>query len=127
MAAACRIRSFDADAALDVLPMLRFSLGMAATGVLAAGAGVVSGQNYPTKPVRVVTVEPGSSANLVARAVAQELTGALGQQVVVDNRGIIAVETVARAQPDGYTLLFYSDPMWLSPFFREVSWDPVKD
>ena len=107
--------------------MLRFLLRLAAAGVLAAGSGIVSGQNYPTKPVRVVTVEPGSSANLVARAVAQGLTGALGQQVVVDNRGIVAVETVARAQPDGYTLLFYSDPMWLSPFFREVSWDPVKD
>lgn len=90
-------------------------------------ATAAPGQGYPSKPVRIVTVEPGSSANLVARVIAQELTGAFGQQVIVDNRGIVAIETVARAQPDGYTLLLYSDPLWISPFFREVSWDPVKD
>jgi tripartite-type tricarboxylate transporter receptor subunit TctC len=91
------------------------------------GAPAAMGQNYPVRPVRMVTPEPGSSANLIARVVAQELSAVLGQQVIVDNRGIIAVETVARAQPDGYTLLFYSDPMWLTPIFHEASWDPVRD
>jgi tripartite-type tricarboxylate transporter receptor subunit TctC len=96
-------------------------------GVLGLSALVATAQSYPLRPVRLVAPEPGSSANLIARVIAQELTGTLGQQVIVDNRGIVAVETVGRSQPDGYTLLFYSDPMWLTPVFHEVAWDPVKD
>ncbi len=96
-------------------------------GMFAASAAGVIAQTYPVRPVRMVAPEPGSSANLIARVIAQELTSALRQQVIVDNRGIVAVETVAKAQADGYTLLFYSDPMWLTPIFHEVSWDPVRD
>jgi tripartite-type tricarboxylate transporter receptor subunit TctC len=108
------------------MPTLRVFLSLCAAG-LATGAGSAMAQNYPVRPVRMVAPEPGSSANLIARVIAQELTAAFGQQVIVDNRGIVAVETVAKAQADGYTLLFYSDPMWLTPVFHEVSWDPIKD
>ena len=103
------------------------SLSMITAAAMAAASTGVSAQVYPARPVRMVAPEPGSSANLIARVIAQELTSALGQQVIVDNRGIVAVETVARSQPDGYTLLFYSDPMRLTPIFHEVAWDPVKD
>jgi len=107
---------------IDCLPMR-----VVVAGLLAAGAGMGWGQNYPARPLRVIASAPGASGDMIARVLARELTGLLGQQVIVDNRGIVAVETVARAQPDGYTLLFYGDPMWLSPFFRKASWDPVKD
>ncbi len=67
-------------------------------------------QNYPNKPIRlIVPVPPGGGADFVARAYATRLSDALGQQVVVDNRGgaagIIAMEATAKAAPDGYTLI----------------------
>lgn len=73
--------------------------------VLAQGA-----TSYPTKPVRwVVPFTPGASNDIIGRLIAGKLTDALGQQFVIDNRGgaggLIGGETVARAQPDGYTLI----------------------
>ena len=96
------------------------------SGVWVAGAAVA--QSYPAKPVRIVTVAPGSANDIVARLIAQELRPALGQTVVVDNRGTIAAEIVARAPADGYTLLLYGSAVWLSPFIRSnTPYDPVKD
>ncbi|MBI3937188.1 MAG: tripartite tricarboxylate transporter substrate binding protein [Betaproteobacteria bacterium] len=95
------------------------------------GAGVVSGQSYPNKPIHIVTAQAGSGNDFAARLVAQGLTGSLGQQVVVENRtgagGILVIEPVAKAPPDGYTLLLYNTPMWVLPFMRNVSWDPLRD
>ena len=90
---------------------------------------VVLGQGYPLKPVRIVTSEAGGNFDLVSRTIAQGVSPALGQQVIVDNRaGVIAIETVAKAQPDGYTLLLNGTSIWLSPFMRSnVAWDPVAD
>ncbi len=91
-------------------------------------AGAVSAQSYPAKPIRIVTVAPGSANDIVARLIAQELRPVLGQTVVVDNRGTIAAEIVARAPADGYTLLLYGSAVWLSPFIRSnTPYDPVKD
>lgn len=84
-------------------------------------------QAYPVKPVRIVTVAPGSANDLVARLVAQEARAALGQTVIVDNRGTIAAEVVARSPADGYTLLLYGSAVWLSPFIRATPYDPLKD
>lgn len=97
-------------------------------GVMVPGASMASGQNYPSKPIRIVTAAPGSGNDFAARLMAPGLTGSLGQPVIVDNRGIIAIETVAKAPPDGYTLLFYGTVLWLAPFLRDnVSYDPVLD
>jgi tripartite-type tricarboxylate transporter receptor subunit TctC len=90
-------------------------------------------QQYPLRPVRlIVGFPPGGAADILGRHAAQALTEALGQQVVVDNRGgaggLIATETAARAGPDGYTLLFTSIPHVINPhLYRKVTYDAVKD
>lgn len=100
--------------------------------MIMTSTGLVYGQNYPNKPVRIVTTEPGSGSDFVSRLIAQEMTRNWGQQVIVDNRGgasgAIAAELVAKSTPDGYTLILYGNPMWLLPLFRKnVPYDPVKD
>jgi tripartite-type tricarboxylate transporter receptor subunit TctC len=86
-------------------------------------------QTYPHKPVRIVCSPPGSSNDFFARVIAQELTGSLGQQVIVDNRvGTVAVDIVAKAVPDGHTLLSYGTPLWILPLLRDnVPWDLIRD
>jgi tripartite-type tricarboxylate transporter receptor subunit TctC len=98
-------------------------------GVLSAAA---YGQSYPLKPLRVVTAEPGGGNDLVARTVGQAVAPRLGQPWVVDNRGgaggLIAAEIVARAPPDGYTLLVYAGNLWTIPLLQpNVRYDPVRD
>src|SRR6476661_530598 len=83
---------------------------LAATGFCACYSNVVLAQQYPEKPIRlIVPVPPGGGADFVARTYAARLSEAFGQQIVVDNRGgaagIIAMEAVAKAPPDGYTLI----------------------
>ncbi len=99
--------------------------------VLALGlaAGAAHAQNYPAKPVRIVTTVPGGSQDLTARLIAPKLSERLGQQCIVDNRGgILSMELVAKAPADGYTLLLASGSLWTSQFLRDdVSWDVLKD
>ena len=88
------------------MSLSRFVVGTLWGGMLVVGAGMVSAQTYPNKPIRIVTVAAGSSADFVARQTGQGLTDSLGQPVIVENRPtIFAIETVAKAPPDGYTLL----------------------
>ncbi|HTE15057.1 MAG TPA: tripartite tricarboxylate transporter substrate-binding protein [Burkholderiales bacterium] len=96
-----------------------------AHGLLCLGSA--SAQSYPSKVVRIVTTAPGSGTELVARIVARGLTASLGQQVIVDNRGIIGVEQTAKAPPDGYTILHYTSPVWLLQLMQEVRWDAQRD
>ena len=98
-------------------------------GMMVLGAAAASGQAYPTKPIRIVTAPAGAGNDFMARVIAQGLSGSLGQQLVVDNRpaGIIG-ELVAKAPPDGYTLLAVGSVLWLTPFLQDnVPFDPVKD
>jgi tripartite-type tricarboxylate transporter receptor subunit TctC len=96
-------------------------------------AGAAAAQNYPDRPVRlVVGFPPGGAADILGRIAAQHLSAGLGQQVVVDNRGgaggLIATEIAARANPDGYTLLFTSIPHVINPhLYRKVSYNALKD
>ena len=101
-----------------------FSLAM-----IALGTDVASGQAYPNKPIRVVTSEAGGGTDFTARVIAPGISGPLGQKLVVDNRvaGVIPVEIVAKAPPDGYTLLFAASPFWIVPLMQKTSYDPVRD
>jgi tripartite-type tricarboxylate transporter receptor subunit TctC len=99
-----------------------------AVAAFALCAGLAAAQSYPSKVVRIQTTEAGGYPDAVARLIAQGLSAGLGQQVIVENRAIAAVDVVAKAPPDGYTLLFYTSVLWLSPYLREgLSWDPVRD
>jgi tripartite-type tricarboxylate transporter receptor subunit TctC len=95
------------------------------------GASVARAQSYPNKPIRILAADVGGGIDFAARLIAPGVSSALGQQVVVENRGgaggIIAIDTVAKASPDGYTLLLYSNGMWTLPFLKKVPFDPVKD
>lgn len=85
-------------------------------------------EKFPAKVIRILTAAPGSNHDWGARMVAQELTPRIGQRVVVENRGSIANEIVAKdTAPDGYTLLFYGAYTWLQPLLAKVNWDPLED
>lgn len=108
------------------------SLLAAAFGTLLASSAMA--QQYPTKPVRlVVPFAPGGGTDLVARAIAQRVTETLGQAVIVDNRagagGVIGAEYVAKASPDGYTLLMGTPgAMTINPNLRvKTPYDIAKD
>ena len=97
-------------------------------------AGLAIAQTYPVKSVRmVVPFAAGAGSNdIMARLVAQKLTESFGQQVVVDNRpgasGIIGTDIVAKAQPDGYTLLMMSLTFSVNPsLFSKLPYDTIKD
>ena len=92
-------------------------------------ADIVCAQGYPARPVRFLTTGIGGSTDLAARTVAQGLTDSVGWNVVVDNRGstIVASDMVAKAPPDGYTVLVITDGMWRGPLFQRMPFDPLKD
>ena len=89
---------------------------------------------YPEKPIRIIVpYPPGGNIDITARAIAPGLTEALGQQVVVDNRGgaggTIGAELAAKSAPDGYTLLLGSTgTLTTAPaLYPKLGYDPVKD
>jgi tripartite-type tricarboxylate transporter receptor subunit TctC len=91
-------------------------------------------QEYPTRPIRFVVASPaGGNADLLARTIANKSSERFGQRVVVDNRagaaGIIATEIVARAAPDGYTILLASGGiLTINPaLYKRLSYDPLND
>ena len=94
---------------------------------------IVTAQTYPVRPVRVISpYPPGSSADIIGRIYAPKLTDALGKQFVVDNRagasGNIAAEIVARAAPDGYTLLLLNTAIVASqPLYKSLPFDIARD
>ena len=105
-------------------PRIAFMIA-AFTAVLNAGSAF--SQNFPTKPVRIVS--GSTSQEYIARLIAQEISGPLGQPVIVDTRPsvVIAAETVARSQPDGHTVVLSGTTFYVTPSIRKMSYDPIKD
>ncbi len=101
--------------------------------VLAMTSPMTSAQEYPQRPVRtIVAYPPGGSTDIIARIVGQKLTDRLGQTFIVDNRagaaGMIGAELVARATPDGHTLMVADSPFVVNPsVFAKVPYDPIRD
>jgi len=109
-----------------------FAVAIAAAGALASAP--IAAQDYPAKPVRIIVgFAPGGPTDVIARLVAQDMTAATGQSFLVENRpganAIIATELVARAAPDGYTVLFSSLSLLVNALLvdSKVKYDPFKD
>ncbi len=107
------------------MPNPRVVACMLSIGTVVLAAGLASGQSYPNRPIRAVTAAVGGGNDFVARVLAHGLAASLGQQVIVDNRGgtNIAPQTVAKATPDGYTILMHNNTVWLSPLLDKVPYD----
>jgi tripartite-type tricarboxylate transporter receptor subunit TctC len=110
--------------------------GLAALALIAAigAATPLAAQPYPNRPITlVVPFPPGGSATIIARSIADRLGDALGQQIVVDNRGgaggSIAARQVAKSPPDGYTIMLaFTGTLAVSPLiFANVGYDPRRD
>ena len=97
-------------------------------------AGMASAADYPSRPIKlVVPYAPGGGADGVARIVAKKVSETIGQPIVIENKGgagaIVGTEVVAKAEPDGYTLLLgQSGPISINPaVYKNLPYDPVKD
>ncbi len=103
------------------------------TALLLSLSPLLHAQVWPSKPLRIIVpFGPGAFTDVSARTLAVELTGQLGQPVIVDNRtgagGTIGTEMVARAAPDGYTLLLSDNSFAISPgLYAKLPYDPLKD
>jgi len=113
--------------------MKRLLLHRVCSAVLAVAATSSFAQGYPARPVKIVVpFAAGGVADITARVLSQKMSGAMGQQIIVENRpsagGIVASEAVAKAEPDGYTLLFITNGNAVSAsLFKSLPYDPVND
>jgi tripartite-type tricarboxylate transporter receptor subunit TctC len=107
----------------------------ALAALIAPGVVPASAQSYPNRPITlVIPLPPGGTNDIMARAVADKLSASLGQQIVVENRaaggsGTVGTRQVAKAAPDGYTLLLgYTSTLATGPSMHaNVGYDPRKD
>src|SRR6187200_901680 len=115
--------------------MCKIHLSAAARALIALSfftiAATAGAQDFPTRPVRIVVAFPAGGGNdIIARFFSARLTPRLGQQIVIDNRGgasgIIGTEIVARAAPDGYTLLFTSLTHSMNEAIHKLPYDTIK-
>ena len=96
---------------------------------MALSAGLVSGQDYPVKPVRILGGAAGGGGDFVARQLAQGMAGPLGQPVIVENRStaFLAAEAVAKSPSDGYAVFIGGNLIWIGPLLQRMPYDVEKD
>ena len=113
------------------IPTLALPLSLLVSGALAQSKP--DAQNYPVRPIRIIVPNPaGGPTDFTARAIAQRMTDAWGQQVIIDNRGgaggIIGHELAAKAIPDGYTLVFSTAAgLIINPLLNKLPYDSFRD
>ena len=110
------------------------SIVLLATALLALPAAFAQAPAYPTKPIKlVVPFSPGGASDLTARTLAQKMGESMGQSIVVENKpganGVVGIESVAKSQPDGYTILLTDrGSLTVNPsLYVKLPYDPVKD
>lgn len=100
--------------------------------ILSLGIAAANAQQYPSRPVRVIVpLSPGGGVDTIARVISEHYSQVMGQRFIVDNRpgagGTIGVETVAKAAPDGHTLLVSSSSMVTNAAIQKQRYDPIRD
>jgi tripartite-type tricarboxylate transporter receptor subunit TctC len=102
-------------------------LGLAWLFALQATAACA--EDYPARPIRIITSGVGGGNDLIARDIAQAIAGPLGQPVTVENLagGVAPGEAVARAPADGYTVLVYNNTLWIGPLLQPAAYDAERD
>ena len=110
------------------MSMTRVVVGMLWLGLMIFGAGTVSSQTYPNKPLRFVTTPVGGPGDITARLIAPGISVALGQPVIVENRPFPLIpEIMAKAPPDGYSFFTGGAALWIGPLLQKMPYDPVRD
>ena len=112
--------------------MLNARVFAAAVALVTACPAIATAQDWPSRPIHfIVPYPPGGSTDIGARAIADHMTRALGQQVVVENKsgasGNVGFEYAAKSAPDGYTVLIAPDQVTSAPHVFKVSFNPLKD
>src|SRR5215469_9265014 len=113
--------------------MLAGALRLLALGLACLSLGPALAADYPDHPIHwIVPYPPGGTTDVLARHVAQAVSQVLGQPIVIDNRGgaggQIAMNAVAKATPDGYTLLVSDASLATAPsLYKQLQFDPVTD
>ena len=103
-------------------------VGMSSLGLMILAAAPALSQDYPNRPVRIVTNQPGGGGDIESRIIRETIAGRLGQPVIVENRpGNLIGGIVARALPDGYTLLIAGPTMAFGPLLGKTDYDTLKD
>src|SRR4051812_31028210 len=98
-----------------------------ALGLMAALSSAAFSQDFPAKPIRVLTSSVGGGGDFAARLIADRLRTGAGWSVVVDNRPtIVEREIVHHATPDGYTILLLSSSLWVIPMLQKTPYDAVR-
>ena len=98
--------------------------GIFSVGLLVLSPCAAFCQDYPNKPIRIITGSVGGGNDTAARQVGQAITGPLGQPVIVENRAsALVAEAVAKSPADGYTLMMQGAAVWLVPLLQKVNYD----
>ena len=108
----------------------RYGLVCSALLSTALGCGSAFGQAYPSKPIKITTVAAGGALDTIIRLVGQGIQGPMGQSIVIENRPsqTYPEDSIFKGTPDGYSLGYFANAVWLAPFLREnLPYDPIKD
>src|SRR5262245_30746658 len=105
----------------------RYAAATLLAAMTVAGADVVTGQSFPDKPIRIVTSPPGGGSDFASRQISHGLSESLGQPVIVENRNDVSGAIVAKALPDGHTLLVDGIGFWIASLLQKTSYDLEKD
>jgi tripartite-type tricarboxylate transporter receptor subunit TctC len=106
----------------------RFVGSMLSVIIATMVATAACAQDFPNRPIRIITSALGGGSDFAARLVAQGISGPLGQPVLVENRsGVIPGEMVVQSPPDGHNLLVAAGTLWIGPLLQKSPYDPVRD
>jgi tripartite-type tricarboxylate transporter receptor subunit TctC len=98
-----------------------------ASGALVASYAGAAEDDFPSKPIRILTGAPGGSADIVCRAILPAMVARFNQLLIIENRPVTASDIVAKATPDAYTLILDGGSFWIAPLLQQTPYDVPRD